>query len=154
MPGAPACLQFPRNPWHPHPSLYLVLGVHYALPPPPPLPYLAMSSSPLSAYVCVCTAALLCPTLRDPMDCSLLGSSVHGSPFKHHFLHDAFSWLLRLTWVTLVYVLFHLILLLCDITIMKQWETWFWGAPKSLHMVTAAMKLKDACSLEEELWPT
>ena len=28
------------------------------------------------------------------------------------------------------------------------------GAPKSLKMVTAAMKLKDACSLEEKLWPT
>ena len=28
------------------------------------------------------------------------------------------------------------------------------GAPKSLKMVTAAMKLKDACSLEENLWPT
>ena len=29
----------------------------------------------------------------------------------------------------------------------------FWGGgpPKSLHMVTAAMKLKDACSLEEKL---
>ena len=27
----------------------------------------------------------------------------------------------------------------------------FWGAPKSLHMVTAAMKLKDAFSLEEML---
>ena len=26
-----------------------------------------------------------------------------------------------------------------------------WGAPKSLQMVTAAMKLKDACSLEEKL---
>ena len=25
------------------------------------------------------------------------------------------------------------------------------GAPKSLHMVTTAMKLKDACSLEEKL---
>ena len=31
----------------------------------------------------------------------------------------------------------------------KQWQTLFWGAPKSLHMVTAAMKLKDTCSLEE-----
>ena len=30
----------------------------------------------------------------------------------------------------------------------------FWGAPKSLQMVTAAMKLKDAYSLEEKLWPT
>ena len=28
------------------------------------------------------------------------------------------------------------------------------GAPKSLQMVSAAMKLKDACSLEEKLWPT
>ena len=32
--------------------------------------------------------------------------------------------------------------------------TLFWGAPKSLQMVTAAMKLKDAYSLEEKLWPT
>ena len=31
----------------------------------------------------------------------------------------------------------------------KQWETLFWGVPKSLQMVTAAMKLKDACTLEE-----
>ena len=29
----------------------------------------------------------------------------------------------------------------------------FW-APKSLQMVTSAMKLKDACFLEEKLWPT
>ena len=39
----------------------------------------------------------------------------------------------------------------------KQWKQWlplFLGAPKSLQMVTAAMKLKDACSLEEKLWPT
>ena len=28
------------------------------------------------------------------------------------------------------------------------------GAPTSLQMVTAAMKLKDTCSLEEKLWPT
>ena len=28
------------------------------------------------------------------------------------------------------------------------------GAPKSPQMVTAAMKLKDAYSLEEKLWPT
>ena len=27
-----------------------------------------------------------------------------------------------------------------------------WGAPKSLQMVTATMKLKDACSLEEKLY--
>ena len=28
------------------------------------------------------------------------------------------------------------------------------GAPKSLQMLIAAMKLKDAYSLEEKLWPT
>ena len=33
----------------------------------------------------------------------------------------------------------------------KQWQTLFFGAPKSLQMVTAAMKLKDAYSLEEKL---
>ena len=32
----------------------------------------------------------------------------------------------------------------------KQWLTLFFWAPKSLQMVTAAMKLKDACSLEEK----
>ena len=31
----------------------------------------------------------------------------------------------------------------------KQWQTLFWEAPKSLQMVTVAMKLKDICSLEE-----
>ena len=29
----------------------------------------------------------------------------------------------------------------------------FWGVPKTLQMVTAAMKLKDTCSLEEKLCP-
>ena len=33
-------------------------------------------------------------------------------------------------------------------------QTLFLGAPKSLQMVTAAMKLKDAYSLEGKLWPT
>ena len=36
----------------------------------------------------------------------------------------------------------------------KQWQTLLFWTPKSLQMVTAAMKLKDACSLEEKLWPT
>ena len=36
----------------------------------------------------------------------------------------------------------------------KQWQTLILGAPKSLQMVIAAMKLKDASSLEEKLWPT
>ena len=36
----------------------------------------------------------------------------------------------------------------------KQWQTLYSWAPKSLQMVTAAMKLKDAWSLEEKLWQT
>ena len=36
----------------------------------------------------------------------------------------------------------------------KQWQTLFFGSPKSLQMVIAAMKLKDAYSLEGKLWPT
>ena len=35
-----------------------------------------------------------------------------------------------------------------------SWQTLFFGAPKSLQMVPAAMKLKDTWSLEEKLWPT
>ena len=30
----------------------------------------------------------------------------------------------------------------------------FWGAPKSLQMLIAAMNLKDAYSLKGKLWPT
>ena len=37
---------------------------------------------------------------------------------------------------------------------MMETETLFFVAPKSLQMVTAAMKLKDACSLQEKLWST
>ena len=36
----------------------------------------------------------------------------------------------------------------------EQWLILFWGAPKSLQTVIAAMKLKDAYSLEGKLWPT
>ena len=38
-------------------------------------------------------------------------------------------------------------------TVEKVLTLFFW-APKSLQMVIAAMKLKDAYSLEGELWPT
>ena len=34
----------------------------------------------------------------------------------------------------------------------KQWHVLFSWAPKSLWTVTAAMKFKDACSLERKLW--
>ena len=51
----------------------------------------------------------------------------------------------------------HLVPLLHGKWMGKQWkqcQTLFWGVPKSLQMVTAAMKLKDASSLEEKLIPT
>ena len=41
-----------------------------------------------------------------------------------------------------------------DGEIMETVRHLFSWAPKSLQMVTAAMKLKDACVLEEKLWPT
>ena len=37
---------------------------------------------------------------------------------------------------------------------MESDRLYFWGAPQSLQMVTAAMKLEDACLLEEKLSPT
>ena len=37
---------------------------------------------------------------------------------------------------------------------METVTDFIWEAPKLLQMVTAAMKLKAACSLEEKLWPT
>ena len=36
----------------------------------------------------------------------------------------------------------------------KQGQILFSWAPKSLKIVTAAMKLKDACSLKGKLWQT
>ena len=39
-------------------------------------------------------------------------------------------------------------------TVETESDFLFSWAPKLLQMVTVAMKLKDACSLEEKLWPT
>ena len=41
-----------------------------------------------------------------------------------------------------------------DGEMVKTVADFIFGAPKSLQMVTAAMKLKDAYSLEGKLWPT
>ena len=41
-----------------------------------------------------------------------------------------------------------------NVETMERVTDFIGGAPKSLQMVTAAMKLKDACSLEEKLWLT
>ena len=43
---------------------------------------------------------------------------------------------------------------LIDGETMETARDYFFGAPKSLQMVTAAMKLKDVFSLEEKLWTT
>ena len=40
--------------------------------------FLKCDSQILGAGVCVCSVAQLCPTLWDPMNCSPLGSSLHG----------------------------------------------------------------------------
>ena len=37
---------------------------------------------------------------------------------------------------------------------METVAAFFFWIPKSLQMVTAAMKLKDAYPLEDKLWPT
>ena len=42
---------------------------------------------------------------------------------------------------------------LIDGETMERVRDFILGAPKSLQMVIAAMKLKDACSLEGKLWP-
>ena len=39
-------------------------------------------------------------------------------------------------------------------TVEQSQTLFFWASTKSLQMVTEAMKLKDACSLEEKLWLT
>ena len=37
---------------------------------------------------------------------------------------------------------------------METMADFIFGAPNTLQMVTVAVKLKDACSLEEKLWAT
>ena len=41
-----------------------------------------------------------------------------------------------------------------DVKTMEAERDFIFWAPKSLQMVTAAMKSKDTCSVEEKLWPT
>ena len=67
-------------------------------------------------------------------------------------------WIQPNLWLSVNPLLFQAPLLfttLCEMG--KQWkqcQTLFFWALKSLQMVTAAMKLKDAYSLEGKLWPT
>ena len=85
--------------------------------------------------------AQLFPTLHDPVDCSLPGSSVHGI-YQARVLEwgaTAFSSDPIISWQ------------IDGETVETERLYFLGGAPKSLQMVTAAMKLKDACSLEEKL---
>ena len=41
-----------------------------------------------------------------------------------------------------------------DVETMETVRDFIYGAPKLLQIVTAAVKLKDTCSLEEKLWST
>ena len=61
-----------------------------------------------------------------------------------------------------IYVLVYTTVFFSDILIIQHMSDYkklyedfqnFGGAPKSLQMVTKAMKLKDTYSLEEKLWP-
>ena len=75
-------------------------------------------------------------------------SSLHqvAKVFEFQLQHQSFQWTLK-----------HLVPSLHGNWMGKQWKQWltlFCGAPKSLQMVIAAMKLKDAYSLEGKFWPS
>ena len=95
-----------------------------------------------------------CLTLWDPMDCSLPGFSVHGI-FQARVLQwvaisftRGSSWPRDRTQVSCIAGRCFTFWAIREAQ-WKQRETLFGGAPKSLQMVTGAMKLTDACSLEE-----
>ena len=121
----------------------------------------AVKTRNTSVCVCVCVSTSphtctfihLCPTLCDTRDSSPPRFSEHEN-FQVGILHPVvisyyggssqprnwtcFSWsIVHKFFTTMPHLL--------------QGETLFLGAPKSLQMVTAAMKLKDVCSLEEKL---
>ena len=97
--------------------------------------------------------AQLCLTLSNPMDCSPPGSSIHGM-FQAKNTGVGCHFLLQEMFLTqgLNPGLPH-----CRQTLYHLSHQGsppgmlFWGAPKSLQMVTAAMKLKDICALEEKI---
>ena len=82
---------------------------------------LSFSISPSSDSVQFSSVAQLCLTLCDPMDCSTPGFPAHHSMVNRWGNNE------------------------------NNERLYFGGAPKLLQMVTTAMKLKDAYSLEEKL---
>ena len=117
-----------------------------------------------SVCVCVCVCACVCvlvtqsgPTLCDSMACNLLGSSVHGILWARILGWVAIpfsrgsSWPRDRTQVSHISGRFFTIWNTYEFHygFWKQWQSLFSWAPKSLQMVTAAVQLKDACSLKE-----
>ena len=111
-----------------------------------------------------------CPTLSDLVDCSLPGSSIHGILQARVLEWGAIA--SPLTILVYIYLVkeesekvgFKLNIQKTKIMAsgpITSWEmdgetvetvsNFIFGAPKSLQMVTAAMKLKDAYSLEGKL---
>ena len=87
------------------------------------------------------SVAQSCPTLCDPMNCSMPGFSVYHQLSElaqnhDHQVGDA----IQPSHLLFLFFFFHLIF--CHPIL---------GLQKSLQMVIAAMKLKDACYLEEKL---
>ena len=77
----------------------------------------------------------LCPTLCDPMDCSTPVFPVHQQLLELAQTH--------------IHRVSELVVKIADFK--EHLNTLFFGTPKSLQIVTAAMKLKDAYSLEGKL---
>ena len=118
-------------------------------------------------------AAQSCPTLSNPVDCSPPGSS-HGIfqarvlewvaiAFSMAESEELKSLLMKVKegsekvglklniQKTKITASAPIISWEIDGETMETVTDYFWGAPKPLQMVTAAMKLKDTCSLEERL---
>ena len=97
------------------------------------------------------------PTRSDPMDCNLPGSSVHGI-FQARVLEWGAIGYYSLNWLKAQHSenedhgiwSHHFMGNRCGNS-GNNVRLYFWGTPKSLQMVTAAMKLKDAYSLEGKL---
>ena len=85
----------------------------------------------------------------NPLQYSCLENSMDRGAWRGTVHGVAKSWIQLRDW--------HLVPSLHGKQMGKQWkqcQTLFFGALESLQMVIAAMKLKDAYSLEEKLWPT
>ena len=106
-------------------------------------------------------SALPCPSPRNGpfLDLSCSQFTVSRSIYAYCSLKKTknylFIWLLQV--LVVARGIFNFSWDVQDLFSCNVWETvrdFIFSAPKSLQMVTAAIKLKDAYSLEEKLWPT